>query len=222
MSLALALGWAGAAAANPEWGSGCTQCHGGFLASPYTSLADDQSWGDSLHNVHQSMVSNDCDTCHPSDFDPPISLSESLGGNGLAPISCAGCHSRAEPADQGAVSGVALRQHHYTASGGEIACTPCHQDANPVSFSVAGEDLLPPYYANPGNNHPNIPDDPCNPAPGLPEDFAASTLGLDNDGDNLYDEADVIDCPEPTGMALQLAALVTLGGAARMRSARRS
>ena len=27
--------------------------------------------------------------------------------------------------------------------------------------------------------------------------FSAGLLGLDNDGDDLYDEADLIDCPEP-------------------------
>jgi cysteine-rich repeat protein len=58
---------------------------------------------------------------------------------------------------------------------------------------VVGENVLPPYYANPGTGHPDIPDDSCNPSPGFPENFAGTTIGLDNDGDGSYDESDP-DC----------------------------
>ncbi len=70
---------------------------------------------------------------------------------------------------------------------------------------------LPPYYADPPGSdpfHPNVPSDPCNPAiDGFPEDYAGSTEGLDNDGDDFYDEADVNDpipCPEPGQLAMLL------------------
>ena len=44
----------------------CRSCHGDFLASPYTSLADGSGWGNSLHNVHRnSMLGGDCDTSCP-------------------------------------------------------------------------------------------------------------------------------------------------------------
>jgi hypothetical protein len=51
------------------------------------------------------------------------------------------------------------------------------------------------------------------------EDFAGtSTAGLDNDGDNLYDDLDVIDCPEPGAVLLQCAALASLLVISRRRS----
>jgi len=50
-----------------------------------------------------------------------------------------------------------------------------------------------------------MPSDPCNPAAdGYPENFAGTTLGLDNDGNDLYDEADTIPCPEPGQLAMLL------------------
>ncbi len=58
--------------------------------------------------------------------------------------------------------------------------------------------------------------DPCNPA-NVGEDFRGSLAGLDNDGDGLYDAADVIDCPEPGAALLQCAAVATLAIVARRR-----
>jgi hypothetical protein len=67
----------------------------------------------------------------------------------------------------------------------------CHGDADPASYTPVGEDVLPKYYAAPGSNHPQIPQDSCN--PNGEEDFAGTSLGLDNDGDGSYDTADS-DC----------------------------
>jgi hypothetical protein len=73
-------------------------------------------------------------------------------------------------------------------------------DADPAEFTPAGEDILPPYYSDSDPIHPFIPADPCNlESDGFLEDYAATTIGLDNDGDDFYDAADVIDCPEPAG-----------------------
>ncbi len=178
-----------------EDGAGnCVTCHGDFRQSPYTSLSDGQSWGDDLHDVHRrTMLNSDCSTCHPSGGFTPVSLGSSAGGNGLAPISCVGCHGRAEDGTGSGSTGygAGLRQHHFRA--GIEACVDCHSDADPANKTVVGEHVLPPYYANPGNDHPLIPNDSCNPAPGFPEDFAATTQGLDNDGDDAYDENDP-DC----------------------------
>jgi hypothetical protein len=172
--------------------SDCDDCHGDFLASPYVSLANGANWGDSLHNVHRNdMLNSDCNTCHVSgDFDS-VSIDSSSGGNGLAPISCMGCHGRDEDMGNDSLSGgrgAGLRQHHYTA--GVEGCVNCHSDSNPASYTPVGEDVLPNYYANPGTNHPQIHKDPCN-ADGS-ETFAGAE-GLDNDGDGSYDDADS-DC----------------------------
>ena len=50
---------------------------------------------------------------------------------------------------------------------------------------------MPPYYATPDAAHPNKPTDPCN--PNGEEDFVGTLIGLDNDGDNLFDLNDT-DC----------------------------
>jgi hypothetical protein len=58
-----------------------------------------------------------------------------------------------------------------------------------------GEHVLPPNYLTFAlDSNPNNDIEPCNlPAPGFLENFAGSALGLDNDGDDFYDEADP-DC----------------------------
>jgi hypothetical protein len=179
----------------------CGACHGDFRSGPYISLADGQSWGDDLHDVHRNfMLNGDCDTCHLSSSKFPVLLGSSDGGLGLDPISCSGCHGRAEDGTGSGSEGYAagLRQHHWVA--GVTTCVDCHVDADPAEFTPAGEDILPPYYSDSDPIHPFIPADPCNlESDGFLEDYAATTIGLDNDGDDFYDAADVIDCPEPAG-----------------------
>ncbi len=173
----------------------CRTCHGDYRSSSYTSLTDGQNWGN-LHNLHrQTMVSGDCNVCHGSD-DFPVLVASSNGGSGMEALSCMGCHGRAEDNVPGNPSfpdgyGAGLRQHHYVA--GVTLCVGCHLDADPANYTTVGEDVLPPYFANPGTNHPNIPDESCNQNGG--EDFAGAPEGLDNDGDDLYDGADN-DCIE--------------------------
>ncbi len=174
--------------------SGCVSCHGDFRANPYTSKSDNQSWGNSLHNVHRStMLSSDCGTCHSGGgTDAPVFMNTSDGGSGLAAISCLGCHGRPEPNHANAVSGAGLRQRHWRA--GQTVCGGCHADSDPANFVVAAESVKPPYYANPGTGHPNMPTDPCN-LDGK-ENFAGSTAGLDNDGNGIFDAG---DCLYPSG-----------------------
>jgi hypothetical protein len=179
----------------------CRDCHGDFRDSPYTSLTDAQEWTDGLHDTHRTtMLNGDCDACHSPGPRFPVILGSSSGGTGLDAISCAGCHGRAEDGTGAGSVGYAagLRQHHWVA--GVTVCFDCHIDADPIEFTPVGEDILPPYYADIDPDHPLIPADPCNiEADGYPEDYAGTSLGLDNDGDDLYDEADIIDCPEPRG-----------------------
>jgi hypothetical protein len=119
-------------------------------------------------------------------------------------LSCIGCHGRAEPDAGGVVTGAGLRRHHWNAG---VPCTPCHQDSDPgTGFTPVGEHVLPP-------NYPALRFgsgiDPCNRAPDLSEDFVGSMLGLDNDGDDFYDEDDR-DCARASrcGLGFELALLL--------------
>ncbi len=169
----------------------CADCHGGFRSGGYVSKVDGQAWSQPLHDVHRNtMLNGDCSTCHfGSRF--PTFIGSSQGGTGLAKYGCAGCHGRAEDGITPGTTegfGAGLRQRHWR--GGVTTCVTCHTDANPANKTPAPEKTKPPYYANPGTNHPAMPSDPCNPGPAFNENFAASTLGLDNDGNGLFDAND--------------------------------
>jgi hypothetical protein len=181
-------------AAYSEYAQGCHNCHGDFRTNNYVSLADGQAWGASLMSGHNDILNSDCDACHTGPGKSPVLLKSSDGGNGLAAIGCLGCHGR----DEGSgVSGAGLRQHHW--NNGITLCGACHpSDSDPNVFSTVSEAILPPYYANPGIGHSTMPTHPCNlPSLGYPEDVpgAAGIGGLDNNGDNIYDTADVECAP---------------------------
>jgi hypothetical protein len=96
--------------------------------------------------------------------------------------------------------GAGLRQHHFNAgapadSNGEF-CVTCHADADPANFTTAGEDTMPPWYGSVLNTNLDLNLEPCN--PGGEENLAGLAIGLDNDGDLLYDTADP-DCQDPCG-----------------------
>lgn len=173
----------------------CRACHGDFRASaPYTSANDGVQWKNpgtganlNLHDGHRTfMLSGNCGACHASAGRFPTYLDTAAGGNGLAAISCLGCHGRAEPAAGGAVKGSGLRQHHYRS--GVTGCLSCHPDSNPANFTTANEHVFPPFYFMPDASHPNKPKNPCN--IGGSEGAVAPPLGLDNDGDLVYDGAE--------------------------------
>jgi hypothetical protein len=182
--------------------SNCRFCHGDFRRDIYISLVDGQNWGD-LHDLHrETMLNDDCDACHIGNDRFPVLIAESDGGTGFEPVSCMGCHG-VNP-DPGGPSnswwGAGLRAHHTNAGVGPghsgLRCMDCHDDDPPPP----PESTMPSYYFTPDTNHPGKPTDPCNPATGYPENFAGAVMGLDNDGDLVYDEADS-DCgqtPTPT------------------------
>ncbi len=189
----------------------CGSCHGDFRAGSYISAVDGQNWGN-LHNLHRStMLSGDCTACHLSGDTFPVPLDASSGGDGLEPIGCMGCHGRAEdnvPQNPSYPNGAGagLRQHHTNA--GVNDCIPCHEDADPAIYTTVSEATLPPYYANPGNGHPAMPTGACNDDGS--ENFAGAAIGLDNNGDDLYDGEDpgcnlsgVTDQPVQMAMLLQ-------------------
>lgn len=168
----------------------CATCHGNFRTANYVSKVDGQGWNSNLHDVHRdTMLSGECSACHASSRFP-VDLGTAPGGNGLAGYSCSGCHGRSQDGTGAGTTGYAagLRQRHFRK--GVTDCVTCHSDSNPANKTVVAEKILPPFYANPGTGHPNIPDNPCNPSPGFRENFAASTLGLDNDGNGTFDAAD--------------------------------
>lgn len=219
----------GTAIAYPQYSvnkdaTNCRGCHGDFDASTYTSLSDGGTWTDGLHNTHRDvMLDGDCDTCHSAGPKFPVLLGSSLGGTGLDPISCSGCHGRADDGTGvGSVGyGAGLRQHHWRNGIQTCGSVGCHVDADPAAYTPVDEDVLPPYYSDSDPDHPLIPGDPCNlPADGFPEDYASTTLGLDNDGDDFYDDQDLIPCPEPGEFLMLSAGVAFLGMAGRRRAVR--
>jgi hypothetical protein len=190
-ALVVAL-WAAEAGAWPTYSASrdggvgignCVSCHGDYQTTPYVRLGVDQGWGIDLMTGHMAVV-NDCFACHMTiGQNASVSMSASGGAGGFN-ISCLGCHGREEGAG---VDGAGLRDHHRMAGASSCADSSCHfGDPTPV-----GEDILPPYYDL--NLAVVSLTDPCNPG-GAGEDFAGDSAGLDNDGDLLYDELDVIDC----------------------------
>jgi hypothetical protein len=170
----------------------CIGCHGDFQANPYFSLKDGQTWADSLHNVHQSKVNKNCNFCHFGTSKTPVYLNKSNGVTGQAAIGCAGCHGRAEDKNASVPSGygAGLRQHHWNAGVMDCSAVGCHFDANPANYKPVGENIVPLNYA-PIALYTSKPTDPCN--KDGKENFGGTTIGLDNDGDGLYDGNDP-DC----------------------------
>jgi hypothetical protein len=179
-------------------------------------MAEGFDWGVSLHDAHLNNTDIDasCDNCHGGSgtFQRMVNLSSSGAAmDGANFVSCTGCHGRLEDANgfgPGPGWGAGLRQHHTDAgvppdSNNEV-CGDCHDDADPANFAVAGEDIMPPWYDSTTNDIVSLTLDTCN--VNLEEEFSGdpAALGLDNDGDGLYDEADVIDCPEPGQLAMFL------------------
>lgn len=228
----LLASWVSTASAYETYASGgtspnrtgnCAECHGDFRATPYTSAADGGNWGNGLHDVHRTtMLSGDCAVCHTSPSRLPVFLGSSNGGTGLSAISCLGCHGRDEGG--GTVTGAGLRQHHWNNGITVCGTASCHPgDSDPASFTPVGEDVLPSYYATPDANHPNKPTDPCNPAG--EENFAATPIGLDNDGDDVYDQNDS-DCQAVVApdinldpLSLNFGEMVTTGNSASLDTA---
>ncbi len=205
--------------------STCRPCHGDFKdpADPYYALTDGEVWLPDLHDKHRYTMlsadvapSDECAVCHTNPDRFPVFLDSSTGGNGFPAISCMGCHGRDEDmGHDGTVSpgrGAGLRQHHHNA--GVTVCAKCHPDANPANFKPVAESVQPPYYFKPDAIHPAKPVDACSTS----ELFVSLTDGLDNDGDLLYELAD-LDCTpaqtvpitSPFGLLVVVGVLLAVG-----------
>ncbi len=192
LAVALAVVWSSGARADtsfPRYNDGCQNCHGAFTGpvSPRGTVFPQ----DSKHEMHRNAnyMATNCNLCH-SDGDNRNPFTGFSNGTANVPgVGCTGCHGRDYGGTIGS-SGVGLRAHH--AQAGVTLCAGCHpNDPEPLPESVP-----PVYYGSPDTNC----DDPCNLGPDHLENWSiGDTLGLDNDGDGVYDDADsdcAAACPE--------------------------
>lgn len=161
---------------------GCDNCHGGFLSS--ISPKGTVFPSNSKHEMHRASgnMNTDCDLCHTQGDNRNPFLGSSNGTANTPGLGCTGCHEK-----------TGLRKHHTTT--GVTACAACHAgDAAPPPEGTA-----PGYASSPDTNYRG----PCNgfAAAGLNENWSVGDFeGLDNDGDNLYDQFD-LDCrPQVLGL----------------------
>ena len=177
-SVAAALGFLNyfTAQAYNTYSDGCVDCHGNFLSSTSPKgTVFPSSQNHEMHRASGSMATG-CNLCHSGSSRTPVYIWKSNGttstaGNGYG---CSGCHV-----------GAGLRAHHV--NNGVTVCLDCHPPETPDP-----ENVNPPYYSgtwttmtkvrNPGNTVK---------AANTNENWSIGDfIGLDNDGNNLYDLAD--------------------------------
>ncbi len=151
--------------------SSCASCHGSFTGptSPKGTVFPSAN----KHTMHRSSsnMATACNLCHKSGDgrNPYIGSSDGTANN--PGLGCVGCHL-AE----------GLRAKH--SRSGVSSCAECHNDGPP-----APENVKPPYYGT-------VDTKADNPANGVAlantnENWSVGDfLGLDNDGNGLYDMAD--------------------------------
>ncbi|MFO0829134.1 MAG: hypothetical protein U0572_13425 [Phycisphaerales bacterium] len=163
-----------------RYNGGCQTCHGSFLSnvSPQGTVFPSGN----KHTMHRNAayMGTKCELCHTagSYTNPFIGSSQGTANN--PGVGCLGCHG----ANYGGAighSGAGLRKHHQ--ANGVTVCLTCHSnDPTPLP-----ESTKPTYYGTVDTKC----DDPCNAGPGFKENWSVGdTVGLDNDGNNLYDQAD--------------------------------
>jgi hypothetical protein len=160
---------------NPSTDAGwCSGCHGDFTGS--TSPKNTEFPSGDKHEMHRAGTSmaTACNLCHTSgDGRNPYTYTSTGTANNRG-LGCAGCHV-----------GPGLRRHH--AASGVTTCYTCH--TNDATITVSGESTAPPYYGTADTRANN----PCNKvaAANTNENWSIGDfLGLDNDGNNVYDALD--------------------------------
>lgn len=151
--------------------TGCSSCHGDFRGG--TSTKGTVFPGGKNHDMHRASTSmgTACDLCHSGSSRTPVYIGFSAGTANNRGVGCSGCHV-----------GAGLRAHHN--ANGVTVCYDCH-----LPEASDPETVKPPYYGtadtkvdNPGNTVL---------ATNINENWSVGDfLGLDNDGNNLYDLAD--------------------------------
>lgn len=185
------------ASAYERYNDGCQDCHGGFLSgvSPKGTVFP----GNDKHGMHRNPgnMASQCNLCH-TDGDgrnPFIGSSEGTANN--VGVGCSGCHGREQDAgNDGGLSpgrGAGLRQHHYNSGVTTCASASCHTDGNPANYTPVGENVKPQYY----DTVDTLATMACNPdnISNTNENWTIGDfVGLDNDGDLLYDVAADPNC----------------------------
>lgn len=176
-----------------RYNDGCMECHGAFTDG--TSPKGTEFPSNNKHTMHRSSshMNTDCDLCHTAGDDRNPYIGSSDGTDNTAGLGCTGCHVA-----------VGLRAHH--AVNGETTCAICHPgDGTPIA-----ENINPPYYGSVDTDADNSCNDVL--ASKNNENWSVGDfVGLDNDGDNLYDLAD-FDC----GPAYQIATIAIEGDNVRI------
>lgn len=151
--------------------TGCSACHGDFRGptSPKGTIFPSSN----NHEMHRASTSmgTACNLCHFGTARTPVYTFKSNGTANNTGVGCTGCHV-AE----------GLRQHHVV--NGVTECLDCHTDGAPPA-----ETVKPPYYSTADTRVKNPANDIL--AANTNENWSVGDfLGLDNDGNNLYDLAD--------------------------------
>jgi hypothetical protein len=151
--------------------SGCAGCHGSFLSS--TSPRGTVFPGGQNHEMHRSSTAmgTECNLCHFGTSRTPVYTFKSNGTTSNQGLGCSGCHQ-----------GPGLREHHN--NNGVTECYECHNYEAP-----AAENVKPPYYGT-ADTKANNPGNPVQVANTNENWSIGDYIGLDNDGNNLYDVAD--------------------------------
>jgi len=177
-----------------RYNDGCQNCHGEFTGP--TTVKGSVFPNNDKHRMHRSSSNMDaeCDLCHTDGDGRNAFIGSSNGTANNVGYGCVGCHGRLEDAGNDGISpglGAGLRQHHNNA--GITSCAICHTDANPINYTTVGEDVMPPYFGTVDTNA----DMPCNPGQTVNENenwTIGDFVGLDNDGDLMYDAVLDSDC----------------------------
>lgn len=161
------------ATAYPTYQDGCVNCHGDFRVASLSPKGTVFPSG-SNHEMHRASanMATACNLCHRSTADRsnPMTYS-SAGTTNNVGLGCSGCHA-----------GPGLRKHHVI--NGVTECYDCHSDDFPPP-----ETVKPPYYGTP-DTKANNPGNTVLLAKTNENWSVGDFLGLDNDGNNLYDLAD--------------------------------
>jgi hypothetical protein len=159
------------------YSAGCNNCHGDFRGPTSTKVPPTVFPSSQNHEMHRASgsMATACDLCHTGNNSTrkPVYIGSSNGTTNNSGLGCTGCH---------VASG--LREHHNN-----HGVTECYTDCHHAYEPPPAENVSPPYYGtadtkvrNPGNTVL---------AANTNENWSVGDfLGLDNDGNGLYDVAD--------------------------------